>query len=142
MKKRPSREHEREWKERLAGIRRSKDVLAGTLSAAHLPCNKGNCKCTRGELHGPTWRLSYREAGKASTVYVRQDDLEDVKAAVERYAALRQALQHAGRRNLRALLRRAKRRRRKRVERHTEEGGAVGKPNRATATGPSRSTFP
>jgi len=116
---------EREWKELLAGLRRRKDVLAGTLSAAYLPCNKGHCKCTRGELHGPTWRLSYREAGKASTVYVRQDDLEDVKAAVEGYAALRAALQHAGRRNLRALLRKAKRRRRKRVERPAGKGGVV-----------------
>ena len=91
-------------------ISRRKDVMAGTLSAAYLPCNKGNCRCTKGHLHGPTWRISYKQQGRASSVYVRRAELEAVRKAVNRYAQLRRALQRAGMRNLRAFLRRARRR--------------------------------
>ena len=109
----PSPDLGQEFESLLDAIRRRKDVLEGTLFSAFLPCNKGNCKCTRGELHGPTWRLSYRQDGKSSTVYVRQDDLESVQAAVRRYAEIRDALHEAGGRNLKALLRNVKRRRRR-----------------------------
>lgn len=101
---------QRQWRELLNAIKGRKDILSGTLSSAYLPCNRGNCKCTRGELHGPTWRLGYSDEGKSTTVYVRADDLQEVKEATRRYAELRAALQHAGKRNLRAFVRKAKRR--------------------------------
>lgn len=106
--KRPS--EDRQFERLLSELRQRKDILAGTLSQAYLPCNKGNCKCTRGKLHGPTWRIGYKENSKTTTVYVRQRDLDEVKAAVKRYASIRAALQHTGRRNLRRFARRAKRR--------------------------------
>jgi hypothetical protein len=109
-KKRKASQEERQWQELLNEIKRRRDILAGTLSSAYLPCNKGNCKCTRGELHGPTWRLGYSNEGKSTTAYVRADDLQQIKEATRRYAELRKALLHAGTRNLRAYLRKAKRR--------------------------------
>lgn len=111
-KKKGARTTGRELEALLRGIKQRKDVMAGTLSAAYLPCNKGNCRCTRGYLHGPTWRISYKDQGKSSTVYVRREELVEVKAAVERYAQLRTAVQHAGMQNLQAFVKRAKRRRR------------------------------
>ncbi len=107
-KQRKTDEEERQWQELLNEIKARKDILAGTLSSAYLPCNKGNCKCTRGELHGPTWRLGYSHDGKSTTAYVRADDLRQIKEATRRYAELRKALLHAGKRNLRAYLRKAK----------------------------------
>lgn len=102
-----------EWEALLAEVRGRKDVMAGSLTSAYLPCNKGHCKCTRGELHGPTWRLGYVRDGRSTTVFVRQEDLQEVQAAVARYQALREALLEAGRRNLMAFVRKAKRRRRR-----------------------------
>lgn len=102
-----------DWEALLDEVRGRGDVMAGSLSSAYLPCNKGNCKCTRGELHGPTWRLGYSRDGRSTTVFVRQEDLEEVQAAVARYQALREALLDAGRGNLMAFVRKAKRRRRR-----------------------------
>ena len=98
------------WEGLVRQIGTRKDILAGTLSSAYLPCNKGDCKCTRGELHGPTWRLGYRQGEQSSTVYVRVEDLPWVKAATGRYAELRGALLRAAQKNLRAFLNAAKRR--------------------------------
>ena len=95
---RREREADADFEALLAEVRGRKDVMGGTLSSAFLPCNKGNCKCTRGELHGPTWRLGYQNEGRSTTVFVRQEDLAEVRAAVRRYAALREALLEAGRR--------------------------------------------
>jgi hypothetical protein len=103
-------QEQRQWQELLRQIRTRGDILAGTLSSAYLPCNKGHCKCTRGQLHGPSWRLGYSQAGQSTTVYVRADDLLQVKAATARYAQMRGALRQAASRNLRALLNKAKRR--------------------------------
>ncbi len=99
---------DRSWKALLQQIRERTDILAGTLFSAYLPCNKGRCKCTRGELHGPTWRLGYQQDGRSSSVYVRHEELAEVQAAVRRYAELRTAVQEAGRRNLRAFLARGR----------------------------------
>ena len=101
----------------LAAVAGRRDLMAGSLSSAYLPCNKGHCKCTRGELHGPTWRLGYAREGRSTTVFVRQEDLQAVQAAVRRYAALREALLEAGRRELMAFVDRAEQRRRSNASR-------------------------
>lgn len=33
-------------------------------------CGKGNCKCARGELHGPYWYAYQRKKGKLTSRYV------------------------------------------------------------------------
>jgi len=98
------------WDRLVRQLGTRKDLLAGTLSSAYLPCNKGHCKCTRGELHGPTWRLGYRQGARSTTVYVRREDLPWVQRATGRYAELRRALLQAAQRNLRAFRTAAKRR--------------------------------
>jgi len=104
------RKGDRQWQRLLEQIRERNDILAGTLSSAYLPCNKGNCKCTKGDLHGPTWRLGYHTEGKSTTAYVRKEEVQDVKEATQRYAELKAAVQQTGRKNLRAFLRKVKRR--------------------------------
>lgn len=69
----------------LQRLQQMDDVMPGSLVAARLPCNKGNCKCTRGELHGPTWRLTWNESGKSRILYIRQAELASVKKGTERY---------------------------------------------------------
>jgi hypothetical protein len=46
-----------------------------------------NCKCARGELHGPYWHRFWREDPYAlHKEYVRKADLAQVRAACEAYA--------------------------------------------------------
>ena len=49
-----------------------KKLIAGTPVEKYKRCNKGNCKCTRGELHGPTYYISRKEDGKTKMIYIRQ----------------------------------------------------------------------
>lgn len=46
-------------------------------------CGKQNCRCARGQLHGPYHYLFWREAGQLRKVYVRRADVAEVRAACD-----------------------------------------------------------
>jgi hypothetical protein len=53
----------------------------GTLEVRRVKCGRSNCKCARGELHGPyTYVRTYR-GGKRHRVYVRSNDVPALKEA-------------------------------------------------------------
>src|SRR5438105_839525 len=58
------------------------EPLPGSLHAAWVRCGKAGCRCTRGALHGPYWRRQWRERGRTRRQYVKQTDLEQVRAAL------------------------------------------------------------
>lgn len=60
-------------------------LVRGSLVPMYKACNKGNCKCTRGELHGPFWYLSWYEGGRTRMYFVKAARLERVREAAERY---------------------------------------------------------
>lgn len=60
-------------------------IIAGTPVEKYKACNKGNCRCTRGELHGPTYYISRKEAKKTKMIYVRQALWPKVQEKVKRY---------------------------------------------------------
>ena len=62
-----------------------KKLIAGTPVEKYKRCNKGNCKCTRGELHGPTYYISRKEGKKTKMVYIRQALWPRVEEKVKRY---------------------------------------------------------
>ena len=47
-------------------------------------CGKANCRCARGELHGPYHALHWREGALQRRRYVRPADLAGVRSTVER----------------------------------------------------------
>ena len=47
-------------------------------------CGKATCRCTDGCLHGPYWVLRWREGATHRRRYVRQDDVDAVRAAIAR----------------------------------------------------------
>ena len=62
------------------------DKLPGAVCAQYVRCGKPDCKCARGELHGPYWYRFWREDGcKLHKQYVRKADLEAVRAACAAY---------------------------------------------------------
>ncbi len=70
--------------ELLSGLSRKK-LIAGTPVEKYKACNKGNCRCTRGELHGPTYYISRKEGGKTKMIYIRQALWPKVEEKVKRY---------------------------------------------------------
>ena len=56
--------------------------LPGAVCQQWVKCGKPNCRCARGELHGPYWYRCWRDAlGSCRKEYVRPADLEAVRAA-------------------------------------------------------------
>ena len=62
-----------------------KKLIAGTPVEKYKRCNKGNCRCTRGELHGPTYYISRKEGKKTKMIYIRQVLWPRVEEKVKRY---------------------------------------------------------
>ena len=63
-------------------------TLNGAVCAQYKRCGKGNCKCTRGELHGPYFYRFQWYRGRMIKEYVRLADVEAIRAACARYRKL------------------------------------------------------
>lgn len=82
---------EQQWRLEAELLRLSRGVLVrGSLVPMYKACNKGGCKCTRGELHGPFWYLSWSEAGRTRMYFVKAAGQGRVRAAATRYRRWRQ----------------------------------------------------
>ena len=58
------------------------DKLPGSVQPQYVRCGNPDCRCVRGELHGPYWYRFWRdETGRLRKEYVRLADLEKVRAA-------------------------------------------------------------
>lgn len=78
------RERYRLEKEVVDYLSRNK-LIAGTPVEKYKACNKGNCRCTRGELHGPTYYISRKEGKMTKMIYIRQALWPKVEEKVKRY---------------------------------------------------------
>jgi len=79
-------------------------VLPGSLHARFVRCGKVGCRCTTGLLHGPYWRLAWREDGRTRWRYVRRRDVPEVRRALVRWRQCHPSLRTL-RRDLRDLRR-------------------------------------
>jgi hypothetical protein len=78
-------------------------MLNGAVCAQYKRCGKANCRCIRGELHGPYfYRFQWCE-GRVVKEYLRLSDVEEVRAACARYGALQDELRE-GRKHFQVLL--------------------------------------
>lgn len=69
----------------LVGYLSRKQLISGTPVEKYKACNKGNCRCTRGELHGPTYYISRKEGKKTKMIYIRQALWPKVEENIRRY---------------------------------------------------------
>jgi hypothetical protein len=60
-----------------------KTPLAGVVLPQWVRCGRPNCRCARGELHGPYYARFWREGGRLRKKYVRPADLEQVREQCE-----------------------------------------------------------
>ena len=94
------------------------EILRGSLMERYLTCGKPDCRCARGERHGPVWYLSVsldQAHRTGSTVPPHQ--VEQVRRWIENYHHVKERLDKISDIN-RELLRREKgrKRHRKKVE--------------------------
>ncbi len=85
-----------------------REVLRGSLMERYLTCGKPDCRCARGERHGPVWYLSVtldQAHRKGSTVPSHQ--VEQVRRWIENYHRVKERLEKISDIN-RELLRRDK----------------------------------
>ena len=61
------------------------EPLPGAIDARFVRCGKANCKCLKGELHGPYYVRRWREYGQRRSKYVKKRDVLAMKVAVETY---------------------------------------------------------
>lgn len=61
------------------------EPLPGALCAQYMRCGKSNCKCAKGELHGPYFCHFVRQAGRLRKTYVKKADFETVSVACLAY---------------------------------------------------------
>ena len=84
------------------------EILRGSLMERYLTCGKPDCKCARGERHGPTWYLSVTlDQSHRTGSTVPADQVEQVRRWIENYHQVKKRLEKISDIN-RELLRRQK----------------------------------
>jgi hypothetical protein len=90
------------------------EVLRGSLMERYLTCGNPDCKCARGERHGPVWYLSVTlDQTHRSGCTVPPDQVEQVRQWIANYHRVKENLEKISDIN-RELMRRQKEKARKR----------------------------
>lgn len=95
------------------GSRDEPFMVRGTLFTLRRRCGKPNCHCATGSGHESP-ALAYPEGGRTKTMTLWEGDVDDVRAALERYNAERAALDAGADAGVAALRARLSERRRSR----------------------------
>lgn len=86
------------------------EVLRGSLMERYLTCGNPDCKCARGQRHGPIWYLSVTlDQSHRTGSTVAPDQVEQVRRWIENYRQVKERLEKISDIN-RELLRRQKNR--------------------------------
>jgi len=62
-----------------------KDMVSGSIYATYKKCGNKNCRCAKGELHGPFNYISKRVDGKTILTFVRRADEKKITKEAENY---------------------------------------------------------
>ena len=76
------RRKEREPETNSADLLHKIEPLPGALCAQYMRCGKANCKCSKGDLHGPYFVRFWYEHGRQRKEYIKKNELLSVKAAI------------------------------------------------------------
>jgi hypothetical protein len=85
-----------------------REILRGSLTERFLTCGKPDCRCARGERHGPVWYLSVSldQLHRTGTT-VPSHQIAEVRRGIQSYHRVKEHLEKISNIN-RELLRRAK----------------------------------
>jgi hypothetical protein len=68
------------------------DLLTGTIQVQWKKCGKPNCKCQRGDLHGPYYYRFWWAEGRLCRQYVKKSDLPAVRRQIQEYHGFQKAI--------------------------------------------------
>jgi hypothetical protein len=85
-----------------------REILRGSLTERFLTCGKPDCRCARGERHGPVWYLSVSlDQSHRTGTTVPERQIAEVRRGIQSYHRVKEHLEKISDIN-RELLRRAK----------------------------------
>jgi hypothetical protein len=92
------------------------EILRGTLMERYLTCGNPNCKCARGERHGPVWYLSVTlDQSHRSGCTVPSDQVAQVRQWIENYRQAKESLEKISDINRELVLRRKKQAKKRKI---------------------------
>jgi len=62
------------------------------ITSQYTYCKKGNCKCTRGEPHGPFYYIFFKQASKVMHRYLSEKKIDSISAQANAYRGYNQRL--------------------------------------------------
>ncbi len=70
------------------------DLSLGSIQKRMLTCGDPDCKCARGEKHGPYYYLTYTdpETGNPAQVSIEESEVSDLKERIENYRSFKEDL--------------------------------------------------
>ena len=77
-----------------------KDMIAGSIYETYKKCGNKNCRCAKGDLHGPFFYLSRKAGGKTKLTFVRRVDEDSVEEKAKNYRKYTKAVADLGKLNL------------------------------------------
>jgi hypothetical protein len=90
----------------------AEEILRGSLVERYVTCGNPNCKCARGERHGPVWYLTVTLGpGRTTGTIISSEKLDQVRRWIANYQAFKEQLEKISEIN-RELLRRERARKR------------------------------
>ena len=77
------------------GARMLHKELPGTVCVQWVTCGHQNCRCARGQLHGPYFYRFWRQHGRVRKTYVKRSEVESVRKQCAYRRQLRARLRNA-----------------------------------------------
>ena len=76
-------------------------MVAGSLVEQYVTCGKSNCRCSRGQKHGPLYYLYWKEQGRSRSLYVPREKVGELRRQVQNYRRFQKKLTEVLQRQLR-----------------------------------------
>jgi len=91
---------ERQRQKKLAYLLNPKDMIAGSIYETYKKCGNKNCRCAKGDLHGPFFYLSRKEDGVTKLTFVRRADEDIIEEKAKNYRKYTKAVADLSKLNL------------------------------------------
>ena len=90
---------ERQRSKKLNYLLNPKDMIAGSIYETYKKCGNKNCRCAKGELHGPFFYLSRKVNGVTKLTFVRRADEDSIEEKAKNYRKYTKAAADLGKLN-------------------------------------------
>jgi len=91
---------ERQRQKKLTYLLNPKDMIAGSIYETYKKCGNKNCRCAKGDLHGPFFYLSRKEDGVTKLTFVRRADEDIIEEKAKNYRKYTKAVASLSKLNL------------------------------------------